>query len=69
MANSTWAQGVCVKYKHVIGEIAFISEDYLTVCILRRTQDMVSDVCMVVHKENWEDIELLKSSHNRINEQ
>ena len=63
MVNSTFAIGVIVRYKHVCGEIAFITDDYLTICILKRTPDMVSDVCMLVYRENWEDIELLKSSH------
>lgn len=63
MGNSTFAAGVIVRYKDLCGEIAFICEQYLTICILKREPHMVSDVCMVVYVENWEDIELLKSSH------
>ena len=63
MANSTFAIGVRVRYQHVVGEITFIDADYLTICIHRREAHMVSDVCMCVHKEDWDNIELLKSSH------
>ena len=63
MGNSTFASGVVVRYKDLCGEIVFISEQYLTICVLKREAHMVSDVCMVVYKEDWEDIELLKSSH------
>ena len=63
MASSTFALGVLVRYKDLCGEIAFICEQYLTICVLKREANMVSDVCMVVYTENWEDIELLKSSH------
>ena len=63
MASSTFAIGIVVRYKDIYGEIAFICEQYLTICVLKRDANMVSDVCMVVYRENWEDIELLKSSH------
>ena len=62
MSYSTFAEGVEVIYKHLRGHIVFIGDAYLTICTKRRTPDMVSDICLIVHRPDWEKIELIKSS-------
>ena len=56
------AVGVLVHYERYIGTINHINEDYLTLCISPRCDGMVSDVCLVIHKEDWSSIDLLKRS-------
>ena len=56
------AEGVEVIYKKYRGIIRFVGEDYLTLCVQTRTNDMISDVCLLIYKEDWNVIELIKRS-------
>ena len=56
--------GVEVQYQDHQGVIGFISDTYLTICLKKREADMISDVCMVVYKQFWDEITLL-GTHNR----
>ena len=56
------AVGVEVFYDKYIGTITFVGEEYLTLCVRQRRADMVSDVCLIIHKEDWDSIELPKRS-------
>lgn len=58
----TPAEGVTVHYDKYVGVIRFVGEEYLTLCVRTRSNDMVSDVCMLVYKEDWDRIELPKRS-------
>ena len=61
-SSFTPAEGVEVIYEKYIGTIAFVGEEYLTLCIRTRDCDMISDVCMLVFKEDWDKIQLFKRS-------
>ena len=56
------AEGVTVHYDKYTGVIRFVGEAYLTLCVRTRSNDMVSDVCMLVYKEDWDKIGLPKRS-------
>lgn len=61
MNVSTFYEGLDVRYRHNVGKIRFICESYVTVCV--NTFDHRSrDVCILVYRNEWNDIELLKQS-------
>ena len=62
MSSFTPAEGVDVIYEEYIGNIVFVGEEYLTLCIRTRDHDMISDVCLLVYKNDWDKIQLIKSS-------
>ena len=62
MSSFTPAEGVNVIYEEYIGNIVFVGEEYLTLCIRTRDRDMISDVCLLVYKNDWDKIQLIKSS-------
>lgn len=57
----TPVSGLEVQYKNHIGVIRFVDEDYVTVCI-SEFQDRRRDVCIVVYKEDYKNLRLLKES-------
>lgn len=59
----TPALGLEVEYRGHVGVINFIDELYLTVCIKKKEGDMISDVCMVVYPNQWENIKLMGGPH------
>ena len=60
--KSIFAEGVVVQYKEWIGEIRFICEDYASVCTSVGVHRS-ADVCLLVYKQNWGEMKLLKESH------
>jgi hypothetical protein len=58
---NTFAEGLDVKYKEFVGKIRFISEKYLTICICELKQ-RERNVCILVYKNEWDKITLLKES-------
>jgi len=57
----TPVEGLEVRYKNHIGYIRFVDDSYVTVCI-QEHQDKSRDVCIVVHKEDFKKLQLLKES-------
>jgi len=57
----TPVEGLEVRYKDRIGYIRFVSDSYVTVCI-QEHQDKSRDVCIVVYKEDFSKLQLLKES-------
>ena len=53
------ALGILVEYKGNVGEIKFIDEVYLTICLKNKCDGMVGDVCLVVYKREWDDIKMI----------
>lgn len=60
--NQAYGKGVEVTYKHFHGYVKFVCDDYVTICI-QRGERKVNDVCLLVYKNDWDKIELNKSSH------
>ena len=55
------AVGIDVIYKNHIGKINFVDDCYVTICI-REFEERNRNVCIVVHRENYKEIQLLKES-------
>jgi|LauGreDrversion4_2_1035121.scaffolds.fasta_scaffold04348_19 hypothetical protein len=55
------AIGIDVIYKNQIGTINFVHDHYITICI-RQFKERSRNVCIVVHRENYKQIQLLKES-------
>lgn len=58
------AVGAAVEYEGHVGEIRFVCDQYLTLCIRKKDSDMIGDCCLVVYQKYWDDINLLKTSHS-----
>lgn len=58
-------EGLVVEYKGKVGTIRFVDEIYLTICMKPKDGNMVQDVCMVVYREQWDDIKLLQGPHRQ----
>lgn len=56
-----FSEGVEVKYRNSYGTINFISEKYVTITI-KSGDRPVHDVNILVFKEHWHEIKLLKES-------
>lgn len=58
MRSDQFAEGLEVSYQHLTGVIHFICSSYITVCV-RTFEDRVRNVCVLVHRNNWKDLNLL----------
>jgi len=52
MLYPTFIENQLVNYKHMCGEIRFISEFYITICV-SKGEHKSKDVCALVPKSNW----------------
>ena len=57
--NFSPALGLLVEYKGQVGEIKFIDDLYLTICLKSKKDGLISDVCLVVYPNDWSDIKLV----------
>lgn len=53
--------GLKVQYKDHIGIIRFVDDEYVTLCI-NEFRDRSRDVCIIVYKEDFKNLRLLKES-------
>lgn len=58
---SVFCEGLSVKYNEFYGEIRFVSSSYVTICI-RHGEHKVNDVCILVFRDEWQKIHLIKES-------
>lgn len=57
-----FAEGLIAQYKDHIGKIRFISENYLTLCINTFPDEKVRDVCILIYRDQYKHIKLIKES-------
>jgi hypothetical protein len=57
----TFYQGLEVQYGNYTGFVDFITEQYITIC-LQQFEHKSKDVCMLVYRDKWKDVQLLKQS-------
>ena len=62
MTSSSFAKGTEVEFCGQVGEIRFIDDSYLTICLFVNSEDRVRDVCLVVQRWDWHKIKLIKES-------
>jgi hypothetical protein len=58
MKYESFAEGIEVQYKEMIGTVRFISNKYITIC-LRSFDVRAKDVCVLVYPEQWKEVELI----------
>ena len=54
-------KGLQVKYKNHVGYVRFVDDSYATVCICEQ-KEKIRDVCIVVYKHEFKNLQLLKES-------
>jgi hypothetical protein len=57
----SFAEGIIVQYRDWVGEIRFVCDEYLSICV-RVGNNRVNDVCVLVHRNDWNQVKLLKES-------
>jgi hypothetical protein len=57
----SFAEGIIVQYKDWVGEVRFVCDEYISVCV-RVGNNRVNDVCVLVHRNDWNQVKLLKES-------
>lgn len=60
---NSFAEGLEVTYKNTQGTIRFLCDSYLTICI-HTSENPMKDVCIVVYKNEWDDIELISGNRS-----
>jgi hypothetical protein len=58
----SFAEGIIVQYKQWVGEVRFVCDEYISVCV-RIGDNRVNDVCVLVHRNDWNHVKLLKESN------
>jgi hypothetical protein len=58
---TTFYKGLEVKYGDYVGDVDFISEQYITIC-LRRLDHKSRDVCILIYPPQWKDVELINGN-------
>ena len=58
---NSFAVGVIVEHKNFIGEVRFVCDDYMSVCTSVGVH-RAADVCVIVYKRDWKNINLFKES-------
>ena len=57
----SFVEGIIVQYKQWVGEVRFVCDEYISVCV-RIGDNRVNDVCVLVHRNDWNQVKLLKES-------
>ena len=58
---NSFAVGVIVEYQNWVGEVRFVCDDYISVCTSVGNH-RAADVCVIVYKRDWKNINLFKES-------
>jgi hypothetical protein len=57
-----FAKGVVAEYKSHVGVIDFISDSYITLCIKTYPNERVRDVCILIYRNDYKNVKLIKES-------
>lgn len=57
-------EGTEVYYRGMYGIVRFTCEQYVTVCVRRFPDDPRRDVCMLVYRNQQNELELVKGNHS-----
>lgn len=60
--NDAFSEGITVIYKHHVGVIRFVSEQYITLCVRTFPEEKNRDVCILIYRDNYKNVKLLKES-------
>lgn len=59
---TVFSEGLQAKFGPHIGTIRFISENYITLCVRTFPQEKSRDVCILIYRDNYNKVQLLKES-------
>lgn len=65
MSSHIYPEGIEVYYRGHRGIIKFSSDEYVSICIRVFPNDPVRNVCLVCHKSDFNEIELVVGNHSR----
>lgn len=65
MKQNAFYEGLPIRYKHYVGHVRFICDQYITMCIDTHLEP-VRDVCILIFHDQWKDVQL--RSGNRMDE-
>ncbi len=57
----SFTKDIVVQYKNWAGKIKFVCDEYITVCVGVGNHP-ANDVCVLVHRSDWDQVKLLKES-------
>ena len=57
-------EGTEVYYRGMYGIVRFTCEQYVTVCVRHFPDDPRRDVCMLVYRNQQNELELVKGNHS-----
>jgi hypothetical protein len=58
----TFTEGLIVEYENYIGEIRFVCNSYVTLCVNSFPNEKGRDVCVLIYHDHFRKIKLLKES-------
>lgn len=64
MSTDAFYEGLEIRYKHLTGHIKFVCDEYITLCI-HTNKDPMRDVCVLIFKNQWKDIELMSGNRRQ----
>lgn len=62
--NNMLPEGTEVYYRGMYGIVRFTCDEYVTVCVRRFPEDPRRDVCMLVYKNQQNELELVNGNHS-----
>lgn len=64
LPNNMLPEGTEVYYRGMYGIVRFTCEQYMTVCVRHFPEDPRRDVCMLVYKNQLNELELVRGNHS-----
>lgn len=62
MKFDSFSEGIEVIYRHHVGFINFVCEQYITICV-KRSAHSSGNVCLLVYPSQWREVHLYKESN------
>jgi len=70
MQKADFKVGLTIKYDNMIGDVQFVSEDYITFCVSEKPSHCpnslhpTTKVCQLVYTHQWIDCELVVNNNS-----
>ena len=70
MQETDFQVGLTISYDNMIGDVQFVSEEYITFCVSEKpahcpnSRHPTVKVCMLVYPHQWKDCELVVNNNS-----
>ena len=70
MQKADFKIGLTIKYDNIIGDVQFVSDDYITFCVSERESTCAHSlhptckVAMLVYPHQWEDCQVVNNNNS-----